>query len=125
MANRAAGPPPAITDRGAWYRYFVARTFLPSPLAAFFLFDGERVRQFATRGMEAQVRSGIEGLLGLPVLRSLQDLLRRYADSRRSQVTTPTDGKVTDVQSEIARIAEHLALITQRIEEEEAVLPRF
>ncbi len=125
MANRAAGPPPAITDRGAWYRDFVARTFLPSPLAAFFLFDGERVRQFATRGMEAQVRSGIEGLLGLPVLRSLQDLLRRYADSRRSQVTTSTDGKVTDVQSEIARIAEHLALITQRIEEEEAVLPRL
>ena len=89
-ANRAVGPPPTVTDRPAWFRDFIARTFLPSPLAAFFLFDGERVRQFATRGMEAQVRRGIEGLLGLPVLRSLQDSLRRYADNRRSQVATPS-----------------------------------
>lgn len=124
-ANRAAGPPPTVTDRPAWYRDFIARIFLPSPLAAFFLFDGERVRQFATRGMEAQVRKGIEGLLGLPVLRSLQDSLLRYADSRRSQVTTPSDSKVTDVQAEIARIEEELARVRQRIEEAESVLPRL
>lgn len=124
-ANRALGPPPTVTDRPAWYRDFIARTFLPSPLAAFFLFDGERVRQFATRGMEAQVRKGIEGLLGLPVLRSLQDSLRRYADSRRSQVTTPSDVKVTDVQGEIARIQGELEQLKQRIDESEAVLPRL
>lgn len=62
-AHRAFGPPPTTTDRAGWYRDFLARTFLPSPLAAFFLFDGERVRQFATRGMEDQVRKGVEGLL--------------------------------------------------------------
>lgn len=124
-ANRAMGPHPTVTDRPAWYRDFIARTFLPSPLAAFFLFDGERVRQFATRGMEAQVRKGIEGLLGLPVLRSLQDSLRRYADNRRSQVTTPSDVKVTDVQGAIARIQGELEQLKQRIDESEAVLPRL
>lgn len=123
--NRAVGPPPTVTDRQAWYRDFIARTFLPSPLAAFFLFDGERVRQFATRGMEAQVRKGIEGLLGLPVLRSLQDSLRRYADNRRSQVTTPSDVKVIDVQNEIGLLEEDIAELTRRIEEAESVLPRL
>jgi len=124
-ANRAFGPPPTTTDRAGWYRDFLARTFLPSPLAAFFLFDGERVRQFATRGMEDQVRKGIEGLLGLPVLRSLQDSLRRYADSRRAAVATPSDVKVQDVQAAIAAAeAEHSRLVLA-IEEAEAVLPRL
>ncbi len=50
-AGRAIGPPATVTDRAGWYRDFVARTFLPSPLAAFFLFDGERVRTFASRDM--------------------------------------------------------------------------
>jgi DNA sulfur modification protein DndD len=124
-ANRAMGPPPTVADRPAWFRDYIARTFLPSPLAAFFLFDGERVRQFATRGMEAQVRKGIEGLLGLPVLRSLQDSLRRYADNRRSQVTAPSDVKVTDVQAEIARLEAEVTQLTSRIDEAEAVLPRL
>jgi DNA sulfur modification protein DndD len=124
-ANRALGPPPTVADRAAWYRDFVARTFLPSPLAAFFLFDGERVRQFATRGMEDQVRKGIEGLLGMPVLRSLQDSLRKYADSRRGQVTAPSDVKVTDVKASIAVIEDEITSLNQRIEEAEAVLPRL
>jgi DNA sulfur modification protein DndD len=124
-ANRAMGPPPTVSDRPAWFRDYIARTFLPSPLAAFFLFDGERVRQFATRGMESQVRKGIEGLLGLPVLRSLQDSLRRYADNRRSQVATPSDVKVTDVQAEIARLEAEVTRLTGRIDEAEAVLPRL
>lgn len=125
QANRAFGPPPTDTDRAGWFRDYIARTFLPSPLAAFFLFDGERVRQFATRGMEDQVRKGIEGLLGLPVLRSLQDSLRRYADSRRGQVAAPTDVKVNEVQAEIARAEGEHARFVQAIEEAEAVLPRL
>jgi DNA sulfur modification protein DndD len=124
-ANRALGPPPTVTDRTGWYRDFIARTFLGSPLAAFFLFDGERVRQFATRGMEDQVRKGIEGLLGLPVLRSLQDSLRRYADSRRGQVATPSDSKVGEVQAEINRLEAEHARLVQSIEEAEAILPRL
>ncbi len=124
-ANRALGPPPTATDRAGWYRDFVARAFLPSPLAAFFLFDGERVRQFASRGMEDQVRKGIEGLLGLPVLRTLQDSLRRYATDRRSQVTTTSDVKVTDVKLAITQLEDEVAAVTQRIEEAEAILPRL
>src|SRR5438045_8781353 len=87
------------TDRSAWEREFIARTFLPPHLAAFFLFDGEQVQRFARRDMAGQVRRGIEGLLGLPVLRNLQESLRRYAVDRRGRVAAPTDQKVKAVQA--------------------------
>ncbi len=63
--------------------------------------------------------------LGMPVLRSLQDSLRRYADSRRGQVTAPSDVKVTDVKASIAAIEDEITSLNQRIEEAEAVLPRL
>lgn len=83
-ARRAKGPAGLQgQDRLDWYRDYVAKTFLPSTLAAFFLFDGERVSEFADRDMAAQVRIGIEGLLGIPVLRELAEDLRSYASSKR------------------------------------------
>ena len=70
-------------DRLDWYRDYIASKFLPSTLAAFFMFDGERVSEFADKDMTTQVRAGIEGLLGIPVLRELADDLRAYAQSKR------------------------------------------
>jgi DNA sulfur modification protein DndD len=70
-------------DRLDWYRDYIAKTFLPSTLAAFFMFDGERVSEFADRDMASQVRIGIEGLLGIPILRELAEDLRQYAASKR------------------------------------------
>ncbi|MCS1409795.1 MAG: hypothetical protein M2R45_02981 [Verrucomicrobia subdivision 3 bacterium] len=47
-------------------------------MAAFFLFDGEEVSAFAKREMAAQVSIGIEGLLGIPILRQLAEVLCAY-----------------------------------------------
>lgn len=83
-ARRAKGPSGAHgQDRLDWYRDYVAKNFIPSPLAAFFMFDGERVSEFADKDMSAQVRMGIEGLLGIPVLRELAEDLRSYAASKK------------------------------------------
>jgi DNA sulfur modification protein DndD len=83
--RKPLGPPSGITgqDRLDWYRDYVAMKFLPSTLAAFFMFDGERVSEFADKDMQMQVRVGIEGLLGIPVLRGLANDLRSYAQSKR------------------------------------------
>jgi DNA sulfur modification protein DndD len=78
-ARRPVSAPAAVTDRDGWYRDFIARTFIPPSLAEFFLFDGEQVQRYANRGMTGQIRMGIEGLLGLPILRSLKESLQKYA----------------------------------------------
>jgi DNA sulfur modification protein DndD len=119
------GPPGSNTDKSAWQRDFIAQTFLPPHLAAFFLFDGEQVQRFARRDMAGQVRRGIEGLLGLPVLRALQDSLRRYAVDRRSRVAAPTDELVKTVQADIAKLEAEIAEARRKISESEALIPRL
>ena len=85
-------------DRVDWYREYIARTFLPYYLAAFFLFDGEQVSAFAEREMAAQVRTGIEGLLGIPVLRQLAEDLRSYAQVRRRESPNVSDKTIEKLE---------------------------
>lgn len=124
-ARRPLGPPVSETDRTGWFREYIAQAFLPSYLAAFFLFDGEQVQRFARRDMAGQVRRGIEGLLGLPALRSLQESLLKYADNRRAQVAAPSDEKVKTVRAEIAQLEAELADARKKISEIDALLPRL
>ncbi len=93
LMRKAVGPPTELQGRERldWYRDYIARTFLPWYLAAFFLFDGEQVSAFAERDMAGQVRTGIEGLLGIPVLRSLAEDLRKYATARMNATPNVSD----------------------------------
>src|SRR5690606_16883203 len=102
---------------------FIAQTFIPGPLAEFFLFDGEQVQRYANRGMAGQVRLGIEGLLGLPVLRSLKESLLKYAQARRSAAAAPSDQTVRSVQAEIGRLEAEIADARRRHSDASALLP--
>ncbi len=78
-------------DRAEWYRDYIAENLLPFTLAHFFMFDGEQVSVLAEREMSAQVRAGIEGLLGIPVLKQLARDLRAYAEVRRKETPNVSD----------------------------------
>ena len=67
-------------------------------------FDGEQVQRYAGRDMSKQVRDGIEGLLGLPVLRVLKDSLEKYAQNRRTRSAKPSDERVNAVKSAIEEL---------------------
>lgn len=125
VGREPIGPPATVSDRGGWYRDFIAQNFLPTYLAQFFLFDGEQVQRFARRDMTGQVRRGIEGLLGLPVLISLRESLLRYATGRRSQVTAPSDQKVAQARSEISSYEAVIADAKDKIAEVDATLPQL
>lgn len=84
--RKVQAPPRNESEPEAWYRDWIARTFLPADMANFFLFDGEMAAAYAERDMAQQVRTGIEGLLGLVWFRRLAEALREYASDRRSQV---------------------------------------
>jgi DNA sulfur modification protein DndD len=124
-ARRAKGPSGLLgQDRLDWYRDYVAKTFLPSTLAVFFMFDGERVSEFADRDMTAQVRTGIEGLLGIPVLRDLAEDLRDYARSKRIPVKNG-EGAMPRLEEERAVVKAELESVQRQIASVEPSVTRL
>jgi DNA sulfur modification protein DndD len=123
QGRRPVAPPAAVTDRDGWFRDFIAQTFLPAPLAEFFLFDGEQVQRYASRGMSGQVRLGVEGLLGLPVLKSLRESLQKYAQAKRASAVAPSDEKVRSVEAEIARLDAEIAEERRKLLDATTLLP--
>ena len=116
-------PPPISEDRDGWYNEWIAQRFLHPTLAEFFLFDGEQIQRYASRDMGAQVRRGIEGLLGLPVLRSLKGSLEGYAQSRRTSAAAPSDTTVNAVRAAIGELEERIRSKDAEHNEADARIP--
>ena len=116
-------PPLNVEDKDRWYREWIAQHFLQSSLAEFFLFDGEQIQRYANRDMSAQVRRGIEGLLGLPILRSLKESLETYAQNRRAGAAAPSDAKVNAVKAAITDLEAQIEEKETERDEADARLP--
>jgi DNA sulfur modification protein DndD len=94
---------PRMEDRGDFIRNFVAQNFLPVHLSQFFLFDGEQVQRLARKDMSAQVKLGIEGILGVPILRELERDLGAYAQNRRNGVPRVGDETIERLRADVLR----------------------
>ena len=116
-------PPPTVSNKDHWYREWIAQHFLQPSLAEFFLFDGEQVQRYADREMSSQVRKGIEGLLGLPILHNLKDSLARYAQNRRTNAAAPSDNTVRVVKADIERLEDLIDEMTAACDEANTQLP--
>ena len=60
--------------------------FVPAHVAPFFFFDGEEVKKLADQSRVEQVKQGLEGLLGVVLLRSLADRLKSFEASKRGEI---------------------------------------
>jgi len=96
--------PGKLDDEDDYYRGMIARNTLPSYLAQFFLFDGERVQNLARRDMKSQVRLGIEGLLGASVLRELADDLGEYSKWKLQSVASTGSEALKALGAELERL---------------------
>jgi DNA sulfur modification protein DndD len=85
-------PLPEGPEADAFVRDLVARELLPRDLAPFFLLDGEHLDRMAGKGLDEQVKSAVEAVLGAPALKALAADLRAYARERRKQLPEGTDG---------------------------------
>lgn len=118
LTRRVVGPNSSEQDPEGWYRDWISRSFLPTSLAAFFLFDGEAASVYAERDMGVQVREGIEGLLGLTWLRTLADDLRRYAANRRSTVPRGvTSEAIADLEANVVKFESEIGGAEARLKE--------
>ena len=123
--RRPVAPPLSIEDKDRWYREWIAQRFLQPTLAEFFLFDGEQIQRYANRDMGDQVRRGIEGLLGLPVLRSLRGSLESYAQNRRRSAAAPSDTTVNAVEKAIRQLEGRIKQKSAECDEVDALLPNL
>lgn len=105
------------------YRNFIAKAFVPVYLAPFFLFDGEQVQRLAQRDMAAQVKVGIEGLLGVATLRELQEDLRAYINNRRAGLSAQADQNLFSGSAELDQLQGQLRVMRAEVAEIEAQLP--
>ncbi len=121
--RKPVSPHATVVNREEWYRDYIAQSFLVPSLAEFFLFDGEQVQRYAAKGMAAQVRMGIEGLLGLPLLKTTRETLDKYATERRASVAAPSDSTVALLKQEIDKLEESLKQQRREYDDASNLLP--
>src|ERR1051326_394497 len=112
-----------LDDRPEAISNFIAKTFVPVYLAPFFLFDGEQVQRLANKEMAVQVRTGIEGLLGVGILRDLQADLRDYAFDRKKGTAKDGDTTVETLQDELRALTSEQRRAQKDLQESEPRIP--
>ena len=68
--------------------------FVPAHVAPFFFFDGEEVKKLADQNRVEQVKQGLEGLLGVMLLRNLSERLKGFEGSKRSGIANVDDQNI-------------------------------
>jgi DNA sulfur modification protein DndD len=77
--------------------------FIPAHIAPFFFFDGEEVKKLADQGRGHQIRSGIEGLLGVDLLRKLKKRLEEFQANRSTGIALMDEQKHRELFDALSR----------------------
>ena len=93
---------PGDDQREPFVRSYVAKHLLPQNLASFFIFDGEHVDRLAGRDLEGQVRTAVDTVLGVPVLRQTIQDLRTYARERRRDSREANGERMGELRAQVA-----------------------
>ena len=110
------------------------RSILPPRIAPFFIFDGERIQEFADEsGQEKRMIEAIKDILHINVYRILRDDLKKYVVDhlQRKEDAAAETGDFFTLQQEAERIGgeletkrDRLADIAREIEEQQGVRKR-
>lgn len=76
--------------------------FVPAHIAPFFFFDGEEVKKLADQNRIEQVKQGLEGLLGVVLLRNLVERLKSFEAYKRTGIANVDDENIERMRKELA-----------------------
>jgi DNA sulfur modification protein DndD len=79
----------------------LVQEFVPARLASFFFFDGERINQLAHQNRQEQIRQGMDDLLGVFLLRKLQQTLNNYQNNRLQNIDQDAQRKLVKREQEL------------------------
>ncbi len=96
--------------------------YVPAHVAPFFFFDGEEVKKLADQSRIEQVKQGLEGLLGVVVLRNLVERLKAFEQNKSSSLTTVNVENIEKLEASVAADSERLnsLVLTQTENQEKA-----
>lgn len=96
--------------------------FVPAHIAPFFFFDGEEVKKLADQSRIEQVKQGLEGLLGVVLLRNLAERLKTFENSKRSAISNVNDENIDRMLDGLTADESRLNALRQHAEEGESKL---
>jgi DNA sulfur modification protein DndD len=109
---------PRADGRGSFSLSQVLEEILvPAHIAPFFFFDGEEVKKLADQNRVEQVKQGLEGLLGVVLLRGLAERLKGFEQSKRDGVSAVDEGKLAQLWIDLQQSQESLAGVKSKIDE--------
>jgi len=86
---RGVADTPKLDGKGGFHLSdLLDEIFVPAHIAPFFFFDGEEVKKLADQSRVEQVKQGLEGLLGVVLLRTLSERLKTFENNKRSGVVS-------------------------------------
>ncbi|MGE0876482.1 MAG: AAA family ATPase [Burkholderiales bacterium] len=99
---------PKVDGKGFHLADLLDEIFVPAHIAPFFFFDGEEVKKLADQSRIEQVKQGLEGLLGVVLLRTLADRLRQFEANKRGEITTVDEQNLARLQDSLVKNQEEL-----------------
>lgn len=89
--------------------------FIPAHVAPFFFFDGEEVKKLSDVGRIEQVKQGLEGLLGVVLLRTLSERLKTFENKKRGEVKNVDEGKLNNLHISLQENESKLNLLKKQL----------
>ncbi len=95
------GSPRTDGKNGFYLSELLEQQFIPAHIAPFFFFDGEEVKKLADQSRIEQVKQGLEGLLGVVLLRGLADRLKGFEASKRQNIANVDETNIDRMLGEL------------------------
>lgn len=93
--------------------------FVPAHVAPFFFFDGEEVKKLADQSRLEQVKQGLEGLLGVVLLRSLAERLKSFEANKRNEIQSVDEENLARLLETLTTNQKQLQALKQDAEQSE------
>jgi len=101
ISRDIAGTPKKDGEKGFQLSELLEQQYVPAHIAPFFFFDGEEVKKLADQSRIEQVKLGLEGLLGVVLLRNLADRLKAFEDQKRSKLSNLDEQNLDQLQQKL------------------------
>lgn len=99
--------------------------FVPAHIAPFFFFDGEEVKKLADQSRIEQVKQGLEGLLGVVLLRNLAERLKTFESGKRSAISNVDDENIDQLLETLTADHEKLNALQKDAEDSQRRLAQL
>jgi len=105
---------------GLYLSEILEEIFVPAHVAPFFFFDGEEVKKLADQSRVEQIKQGLEGLLGVVLLRALTDRLKTYESNKRQEMVSVDEQRFHKLGNDLEDSEKKLAVLQKNAQTNDA-----